>query len=332
MSEYIAPVFPSSIPHGFVELEEPIEFDAEQHLALEFPDRIWKLQDLGYTADEAAQCATDFAIASPARMLSDSGAQALLDVARNLRTYTSSCDRVQNMVRGGVYRSRFLRDLCTSKQVTEFVSDIYGIAVAPHSMPSQLGHLNYTPTDINRAVDKWHHDTLELDYVMMISDPSTLKGGEFQFFLGTKAEAADIAAAGETMPADRVISPHFPSAGYFVPFHGSMVVHRGAKLEEHAERITMVNGYVPLTSTDYEANRFDDLRLVDPDDILITEWARHKSWLAQNKLRLLNEQLAFGKDVDQITTAMKAAIKDVEDAISDIESAAPETMLHYGGD
>lgn len=38
-------------------------------------------------------------------------------------------------------------------------------------MPVHLGRLNYEPTDLSAAVDKWHHDTISLDYVMMVSDP-----------------------------------------------------------------------------------------------------------------------------------------------------------------
>ena len=41
-------------------------------------------------------------------------------------------------------------------------------------MPVQLGHLNYQPSKLEEAVDKWHHDTIPLDYVMMVSDLSLI--------------------------------------------------------------------------------------------------------------------------------------------------------------
>ena len=60
------------------------------------------------------------------------------------------------------------------------------------------------------AVDKWHHDTIPLDYVMMVSDPARLAGGHFEYFVGTKAEMVDLASRGARPPADRVVRCEFP--------------------------------------------------------------------------------------------------------------------------
>ena len=174
MFEFETPAFPSSKPAGYGRVEGDLEFDAIEHLALEFPSQRISLKELGYHTDEIKECATEFAVSSPAQLLSSAGVEACIQVSRELKQYTRACERVENMVRGGVYRSDFLRGLCTSKVVTEYMSDVFGIKVAPHSMPSQLGHLNFAPSDINKAVDKWHYDTLELDYIMMVTDPTQI--------------------------------------------------------------------------------------------------------------------------------------------------------------
>ena len=58
----------------------------------------------------------------------------------------------------------------------------------PHSIPHQLGHLNYNPLKVGENVDKWHTDTLRVDYVMFVTDPNAVEGGEFEYFLGTRHE------------------------------------------------------------------------------------------------------------------------------------------------
>ena len=83
------------------------------------------------------------------------------------------------MTHGGCYRSRWLRDLCASADLTAHLSKIYGIDVAPHVMPLHLGHINFEPEATGAAVDKWHHDTLPLDIVMMVTDPTIVDGGQF---------------------------------------------------------------------------------------------------------------------------------------------------------
>ncbi len=322
--------FPADTPKGYELIDDPVEFDATKHLDLQSPETAWSLSDLGYTGEEIEQCPTSFAISSPARLLSDAGVAALKEVALRLKRFAVSCERVDNMVRGGVYQSRFLRDLCTCPEVTAFMSEIFGAEIIPHTMPSQLGHLNFTPRDLSQAVDKWHYDTLGLDYVMMVSDPAELNGGEFQYFLGTRADAADYADAGTPIPAERVVSPQYPGAGYVVPMQGSMVVHRGARLVSWSERITMVNGYVPLDRSIKDHNRFRDLKQVDPHHVLFAEWARHKAWLAQGNLQELIETLPFAGDRNAVISALAASVREIEAAIADLSEDDEAPMSHFG--
>ena len=53
----------------------------------------------------------DFAATSVFRILSDEGSEILLDTTRKLEKFTTSNQRIARNVRGGVYRSKFLRDL-----------------------------------------------------------------------------------------------------------------------------------------------------------------------------------------------------------------------------
>lgn len=321
--------FPSSQPPGYAWLEDEAVFDPAEHLRLEAPDSVTTLAEFGYTDDEIAPTATPVAVSSPFRVLSDEGAAVLLDTSRRLRSFAKRAgDRIENTVRGGCYRSRFLRDLCIDPEVTAMMGSIYGTAVAPHTMPVHLGHLNYEPTNVHEAVDKWHHDTIPLDFVMMVSDPATLPGGRFEYFIGTKADVAALAARGERPPSDRVVAPHFPGPGYAIALHGDMVVHRGAPLTEQAERITMVNAYVATDRTRADQSRARDLIGVDDESHLYAEWTGHVAWRAQGRLAALGESVEFGLTRDDAITALEDAVADVTRAIDDMR-AGPRDAEHY---
>ena len=327
----IAVPFPDTQPPGYEWLDDEPLFDPERHLQLESPAEIVLLADLGYDAAEIATKATPVAASSPFRVLSAEGAEVMLDVARRLKAFSAPAgDRIESMTRGGCYRSRWLRDLCISQDVTRHLEAIYGIAIAPHAMPLHLGHLNYEPSRIDTAIDKWHHDTLPLDFVLTVTDPADVPGGRFEYFLGTKHEAAELAAAGETPPPERTVAPDFPGPGYAIALHGDMVVHRAGPLTELAERISMVNGYVALDTSRDEQSRSADLIVVDDPNALYTEWAKFAAWRSHERLGSLLDELAFDPDPETVAARLDAAVAEVTRAAAEMRAGARE-LDHYGG-
>ena len=321
--------FPAGQPPGHEWLPDEPAFDPDIHLALGDLPATRSLEEFGYTAEEVGPTATPVAVSEPFRVLSAEGAEVLLASSRRLRAFTRRAgNRIEQTVRGGCYRSRFLRDLCLSPEVAAVMSAIYGIDVAPHTMPVHLGHLNYEPTDVAEAVDKWHHDTLALDYVMLVSDPSALPGGRFEYFVGTKEEVAELAARGERPPAGRVVAPDFPGPGWAIALHGNMVVHRGAPLTAPAERITMVNGYVAMDRSRDDQSRSRDLIGIDDDAVLYAEWARHAAWRATGRLEDLLDDLDFGVGPEEASARLEAAVEDVTRAVADMR-AGPREAEHY---
>ncbi len=327
----IAVPFPETQPDGYEWLDDEPTFDPAVHLQLEAPDEIVMLADLGYSADEIATKATQVAASSPFRLLSDEGAAVMLTIARRLRPYARAAgDRIENMVRGGCYRSRWLRDVCVSQDVCTHLEAIYGIAIAPHPMPVHLGHMNFEPDSIDAAIDKWHHDTLPLDFVMTVTDPAQVAGGRFEYFLGTKHEAASLADSGRTPPPDRTVAPDFPGPGYAIALHGDMVVHRAGPLDELTERISMVNGYVALDATRDEQSRSADLIALDDPRVLYTEWAKFAAWRSAARLDTLVHELPFTEDVESVTAALEHAIEDARRAADEMRSGERQ-LEHYGG-
>ncbi|WP_420609109.1 hypothetical protein [Candidatus Poriferisodalis sp.] len=322
--------FPATQPRGYEWLEGEPAFDAERHLQLEEPAEVLMLADLGYDAAEIATKATPVALSSPFRMLSDEGSAIMLATARRLRCFTRPAgERIERTVRGGCYRSRWLRDLCLSPEVTAHLEAIYGIEIAPHPMPVHLGHINYEPSQIDVGIDKWHHDTLPLDYVLAVTDPAQVAGGRFEWFGGTKHEAAELAEAGQQVPPERTVAPRFPGPGYAIALHGDMVVHRAGPLDEMCERISMVNGYVATGVAVDEQSRTSDLIGIDDPETLWTEWAKFAAWRSKDRLTQLIDELEFTSDRDAVIAQLESAIGDAQRAVEEMR-AGEKSLLHYG--
>lgn len=317
------------LPPGFAWLDDEPVFDPAIHLDLTMPERIDTLSDFGYDDSQIEPTATPVAATSAFRILSDAGARVMLDSCRRLKHFAAEPnERIQVMVRQTVYRSRFMRDLCVSPDVTAHMSAIYGVGVAAHTMGSHLGHLNFAPLDLERPVDKWHHDTLALDYVMCVSDPAQQDGGDFEYFVGTKDEAAALGANGETPPRDRVAVVEWPGPGWAVALHGNMVVHRGGPVHSPCERITMVNGYVALDTSKSDQSRSQDLLHVDPAVPLFHEWGRHAAWRGADRLQRLVDELDFEGDPTVVAERLRDAVADVNEAVELMTSGKSE-LFHY---
>ena len=280
------------LPAGFERLENEPVFNPARHLQLEAPAETYSLQEFGYASDTGLdEAPVDFAATSIMRILSDEGAACLYETAKRLEPFATSNPRIERNVRGGVYRSQFLRDLCMSPDITAFLSEIAGIELMPHTISHQLGHMNFNPAKIGGNVDKWHVDTLRFDYVMFVTDPTKNEGGQFQYFKGTKQEMAALKEAGQPIPADKIISPDMPGPGYAILQQGNLVVHQAKGLTAVGERITMVNGYVAADPAIPDYSRYDQLCHADPEDVVSTEFSRHAALQAK---RFLDQKIMSG--------------------------------------
>lgn len=146
-------------------------------------------------------------------------------------------------------------------------------------------------------------------------------GGEFEYYRGAKHEVAQLSAAGEPLDSSKIVAPDMPGPGYAVLQQGNMVVHRAKGLREAGERITMVNGYVPRGISFPDFSRFDQLYLVDPKDVVASEYTRHMSWMARERLSADLDSFAFSEDkeamaekFDQLADLMAATAKDLREA------------------
>ncbi len=332
MNDYLANplAFPHEQPNGFPMLEDEPVFDETRHLQIEMPETVISLKEFGYSNEDIAQCPCDFGITNVFRILSDEGAECMLQVARMLEQYTTSNARIARNVRGGAYQSKFLRDLCQSKELTAAVSKICGTDLLPHTIPHQLGHLNYNPKEVGENVDKWHVDTLRIDFVMFVTDPNSVEGGEFEYYLGTKEEVAELKKAGKLLDPAKIKAPVLPGPGYAVLQQGNMVVHRAKGLTEPGERITMVNGYVPRDVSFPDYTRFDQLYLVDPEHMAASEYSRHVTWMGRELLEAQLKGFEFSEDRDKMAENLEKIAEMMAVAAEQLRKAGDAKVEHFG--
>jgi len=332
MMSYLADplAFPKQHPEGFPMLEGEPVFDAAKHLQIEMPDTIISLKEFGYSDEDIAQCPCDFGITNVFRILSDEGAKCMLEVVHLLEPYVKSNARIARNVRGGAYQSKFLRDLCQSPELTEAISKICGTELLPHTIPHQLGHMNYNPKEVGENVDKWHVDTLRIDFVMFVTDPNSVEGGEFEYYLGTKHEVEDLKKAGKPLDPAKIMAPELPGPGYAVLQQGNMVVHRAKGLTKAGERITMVNGYVPRDVSFPDYTRFDQLYLVDPEHMAASEYMRHVSWMGRELLAGQLKDFDFSSDKTQMAESFEQIAQMMSTAAEQLRKADEAKIEHFG--
>lgn len=305
------------------------KFEESIHLELTNPEKIWSLKDFGYKDNFIRDAPFNIAVSSPFRILSDVGIKALNKSINKLLKYKNTSERISNFIRGSYFRSTFIKDLLSSKKLNEHISKLAGAKALPHPMALYQGHINLKPEDEDQAVDKWHTDTVVLDFVLLCTDPSQFSGGQFEYFKCTKGEAIK----GLIREEDRdIIRVEFPRAGYAILQQGNLVVHRATAVSEGKERTTLVQSFISDDPSFVDISKLNDCRPVDPPDILYSEWARYKAFLSQRKLNKLLETLPNSEDKNMICLELRKAIRDVEQAILEISDPNEARMQFLEGD
>lgn len=313
-----------------IKLKADRGFAPETDLALSEPEKVWSLTDFGYSKELQAKAPFPIAVTSPFGILSEKGVSTLRSVIEELTAFRRGSERIANYIRGTLYYSRFMREFCLSDEVNAFISKIAGAPVRPHPMSLYQGHVNLKPEDASKEVDRWHTDTVILDYVLMVSDPKAFKGGHFEYFQSTKAEAIRSLIKEDGLP--KVVKVAFPKAGSAILQQGNKVVHRANRVEAGNERTTLVQSYIPTHPEFNDVSTLNDCKKVDPPEYLFTEWARYKATMASEKLQLLVERLPYTEDKAAISHELRMAIRDVEQAIFELNDPSEGSLIHFSDD
>eukprot|EP00658_Telonema_sp_P-2_P073971 TRINITY_DN63123_c0_g1_i2.p1 TRINITY_DN63123_c0_g1~~TRINITY_DN63123_c0_g1_i2.p1 ORF type:complete len:336 (+),score=77.47 TRINITY_DN63123_c0_g1_i2:97-1008(+) len=268
------------------------------------------------------------------QVLSKQGVHALARVCELLESVMmhGEDDRASSYIAGAGHRSKFIRDLCKDPSLLAHLSEVAGARLGPYTIPDCQAYVNFAPEDVTEAVDTWHVDSLGFDMVIMVTDPTTVKGGRFEWFHGTATEAAGflgvpadklhLGGNGE-LPAERVRDAGFPGAGWAVLQQGSHVVHRATCMTEYSKRTTVILGFT--------TGRIDT---ADPTNVeymatwghpgLHAEIARHAAWRASARLAAI--QIDPDATAAECAAALCQGIEDAQRAIAALEKAADPTQ------
>lgn len=325
--------FPADKPDPYIRLQDEPVFDAARHLALAKPACTTSLAELGYGAEEIAACPSPVAITSAFRIFSDEGLAVMQSLAQRMKSNRNEsagtgANRLGSFIRGAGYRSRFMRDFCECPEWLAFLSEIAEVPLAQHSVPAVACAINYAPEDITRAVDTWHVDSVAFDVVILLTDPATFEGGEFQYFSGTREEGdALIGGSGESgtlaeLPAARVHTMDFGGAGYGFMQQGNKVFHRACRLLAPADRVTMIPSLVTLRGRAAAdgTNVTNMSNWSDPG--IHAELARHRAWLACDELHRLINDLPLSASAEEIAERLQTAVGGVTDYAEQLRQRA----------
>jgi hypothetical protein len=304
---------------------DEVKFDENIHLDLSEPEKIWSLSEFGYSKEAVEKAPFDVAVTTPFRILSPEGVKALNQSIDQLKQMKRSSDRIASFIRGAYFYSSFIKDLMSCQKLNDHISKLSGAKALPHPMALYQAHINLKPEEKTQDVDKWHTDTVVLDFVLLCTDPANFSGGQFEYFKCTRGQAI----RGLIREEDHeVIKVQFPEAGYAVLQQGNLVVHRASAVTKGHERTTLVQSFISDDPDFKDISKLSDCRPVDPPEILFSEWARYKAFLSERRLKKLMKELPNTQDKNQICMELRKAIRDVEEAILEI-SDPTDAQLHF---
>ena len=311
------------------ELATDVAWEPARHLALEPPERVTLLEEWGPDAAGPAAL-SPLAITSPFRLLSDEGVAALQTICGELEQYAVGDERIAKKVRGSIYRSRFLQGMYGDASVLAFLRGLARAPLEPHPVSHHAIHINYAPDDISRNVDQWHRDVISFDYVLMVSDPRPMRGGRFEYFLGSVEEGRALLESGAGLPAERVASPAFPGPGWAVLQQGHRVLHRAARLEERYPRTTIVASYWTALADRDDPTDLPTIVRVDGPEIALVEWSRYQARVAAHRLEHFAEtKTDFAHPPAELQQELRAVAARLEEAAAAFDAPEEGKLIFF---
>jgi hypothetical protein len=316
--------FPKTLPPGFSFIEGEPEFDPAKHLALTRPERTITLAELGYSDGEIGQFPSPIAATSPVRILSDEGVEALQRAIDLLAPRTVPSPAGDTRLYYGSYHSRFMRDLTFSRELTDFLSEVFAAPIAAHTMGGLGVQLNVGEQP-EAEILPWHEDRVSFTAVISMYDPTTVDGGRFEYFDGTREEGRRLLVGGD-LPRERVSAPLCPP-GYAALIQGTAVYHRAAPLKSPGYRASFLLSFChrdvsypdlngDRTYMTEQAGRLGVDTEINPS---FTEWARHNAWIARARLGTILDEIPWTNDREFLVEQLREAVEPIVTAIGRLE-------------
>jgi hypothetical protein len=154
----------------------------------------------------------------------------------------------------GAYHSKFLRDLASCEELTDYMSEVFQTPIAPHTM-AHLGIQLNIGTKPQVEIAAWHHDSVSFTVVLSMYDPTKVDGGRFEYFHGTRDEGRRFfEEEGGELPPERTVAPLLPP-GCAAMIQGSAIYHRGAPLLSDGYRASLILSFCARDASYPDGNR-----------------------------------------------------------------------------
>jgi hypothetical protein len=291
----------------------------ERYLELVPPTAVHTLTEFGYAPDDQAAL-SPVALTAPFRVLSDEGAAAALEIARELEAQAKADTRSKRL-RGCTYRSRFFAGMYSDPRLVSFLSRLAQADLREHPVGHHQVQLNFAPEKLTRDVDVWHYDVVAYDFVMLLTDPEPMKGGNTEFFWGTAEEGMQILRETGNLPPERIGKAEYPGPGWAFLQQGHRILHRAARLVEPYPRISLVASYYCADECFREPTILPPLRKADGREIALVEWATYAAYRTAERLhKFLSTQPDFSMPIDEVRRRLSECLNEAQQAIAEFEN------------
>ena len=303
------------LPSGYA--MDDVEWDPSTDLQIEPPPSIIVRTHPEFTAvpfpySPSVDMGSGIAYSQPFRLLSPSGVSKLrAAVDRECPARAKSNERIPSCLRGLAYCSNAVRSYTEDPKLLELFSDMARTPLGVHPISMNVGHTNIGKAG-GEYVDQWHTDSVDYVLVLIISDINEMKGGELQVLNVPDATGSlfdEYKANG--VPDELVKTVSYMQPGYGIFMQGSKILHRVKGVVSSREpRISLVSSFCNLDVFRPDSTRYHTFSHQDPEDVHPLEFARHKAWRVEGKMRYILEQCRFGTDPMILSKVMAEAAEE----------------------
>jgi hypothetical protein len=287
-------------------------FDPSRHLSFSPPKEFYTLEQLGLSSEGST---SPVAITAPFPLLSEEGIKATrADLFRReileKHRWKEAKDPNVYKLRGYAQAAPFVYDMWSSDAMLKSCSQAAGCELEV-VFDYEIGHINVqlppgkaksdadienllppaTPPKQRAEVEKtvaeeaanediqnvtsWHNDSYPWVCVVMLSDPTGMKGGETALRRGDGS----------------LLKVRGPSMGSAVMMQGGLINHVALKALGDGERITMVTSFRPKDPHMPDSSNLGNVRKVSEKGALYSQWSVYRTEVLAKRAQILAERL-----------------------------------------
>lgn len=294
-------------------------FDPKKHLNFSPPSKVYTMTDIGLPEDTGV---SPLAVSEPFPLFTPEAVMRMREEVLSdsvLRNCQFSSTLAQAQLRGYADKyAPFVYDAWKHPATLRAVSQIAGIDLALQ-FDYEIGHINLsfkteeqkerelrayhsnessnTPSD-DAPIVGWHRDSYPFVCVAMLSDCSSMIGGETALRTGT----------GE------VLKVRGPQMGHAVVLQGRYITHQALRALGAAERITMVTSYRPRSPHVRDDTVLTTVRPISDLDTLYFQFAKYRLEMLEERVRAQLRELVDAKTAGRAiaTRKLKAFLTEQE--------------------